>query len=447
MRNLYSLLSQGAVFGFAFLIFLVLVRQLDVATFGTWVLYQTVMTFAEMARMGFIQNGLVKFLTDHPDERKAIVGAAWLLNLGSGLLLWLLLWGLSYPLAELWEAPLLTELTFAYGLVALTWGGFRFVEYLLVADRDFRMVFFGHMVNGSLYAGSVLALALSGRLDTPVQVLFCQSVAALLALGGLMLVRSALLRMSRPRRHWLVKLAQYGRYTMGSSLGSVLMQRLDVLMLGYFLGPASVALYNIGTKLTNYLEIPLRAVTLVIFPQLSKVFGEQGSEAFARLWERSVSQLLAMVLPPCIVLWLLASPAIEWMAGEGYTEAAPVLQIFLLVALLKPWGRLAGVSLDAIGDPRANFRLVWLSLVLNGGWNALFIPWLGVIGAAWATVISMAVTTAVGVWTLCRQTPLQIGRPVRALPQVYRRGWQNVRAKLVHRKLAVVPEREPGRDG
>lgn len=430
MRNLYSLLSQGAVFGFAFLIFLVLVRQLDAATFGTWVLYQTVMTFAEMARMGFIQNGLVKFLTDHPEERRVIVGAAWLLNLVSGLLLWLLLWGLSHPLAEWWEAPLLIELAFAYGLVALTWGGFRFIEYLLVADRDFRMVFVGYMVNGSLYAGSVLALALTDRLETPVQVLFCQSGAALLAVGVLMLFRSSLLRMKCPSQIWLVQLAQYGRYTMGSSLGSVLMQRLDVLMLGYFLGPASVALYNIGTKLTNYLEIPLRAVTLVIFPQLSQVFGEQGSEAFARFWERSVSQLLAMVLPPCVVLWLLASPAIELMAGPGYAEAAPVLQIFLLVALLKPWGRLAGVSLDAIGDPRANFRLVWLSLLLNGGWNALFIPWLGVIGAAWATVISMTITTAVGLWTLRRQTPLQIGHSIWALPQVYRVGWEKMRAKL-----------------
>ena len=447
MRNLYSLLSQGAVFGFAFLIFLVLVRQLDAATFGTWVLYQTVMTFAEMARMGFIQNGLVKFLTDHPEDRQTIVGAAWILNLSSGLVFWLILWGLAHPLAELWEAPLLIDLALVYGLVALTWGGFRFIEYLLVADRDFRAVFIGHFVNGSLYFGMVLALVLRGGLETPVQVLFCQSLAALLAVGLLVLLRGSLLRMRRPSRIWLVKLAQYGRFTMGSSLGSVLMQRLDVLMLGYFLGPASVALYNIGTKLTNYLEIPLRAVTLVIFPQLSKVFGEQGPAAFARFWERSVSQLLAMVLPPCIVLWLLASPAIELMAGEGYAEAAPVLQIFLLVALLKPWGRLAGVSLDAIGDPRANFRLVWLSLLLNAGWNALFIPWLGAIGAAWATVISMAVTTLVGVWTLRKQTPLQVGRSVWALPQVYRRGGEQVKSKLVRQKLAVAPERELGRDG
>lgn len=435
MRNLFSLLSQGAVFGFAFLIFLVLVRQWDAATFGTWVLYQTLMTFAEMARMGFIQNGLVKHLTDHPEARRAIVGAAWLLNLASGLLFWLMLWGLSHPLAALWEAPLLTELTLTYGLVALTWGSFRFVEYLLVAARDFRLVFWGHLLNGGLYFGLVLGLTLSDRLHTPVQVLYAQSLAALVAVGWLALRRRDWLRMSRPTGRWLRPLAHYGRYTLGSSLGSVLMQRLDLLMLGYFLGPASVALYNIGTKLTNYLEIPLRAVTLVIFPQLSRVFGEEGAEAFARFWERSASQLLALVLPPCVALLLLASPAIELMAGPGYAEAVPVLRVFVLVAVLKPWGRLAGVSLDAIGAPRANFRLVWFSLLLNAGWNALFIPWLGVMGAAWATVLAMAVTTALGVWTLRRQVPVRVRASLQGLGRAYQ-GWASaVRSPKMMRGL------------
>jgi O-antigen/teichoic acid export membrane protein len=240
--------------------------------------------------------------------------------------------------------------------------------------------------------------------------------------------------MGRPERRWLRELAQYGRYTMGSSLGSVLLQRLDVLMLGYLMGPAAVALYNIGTKLTNYLEIPLRAVTLVIFPQLSQVFQREGATALARFWERSATQLLALVIPPCLLLWLLASPAIDLMAGPGYSDAAPVLQVFLLTALLKPWGRLAGISLDAIGHPRLNFRLVWLSMLLNGSLNWLCIPWLGVMGAAWATVLSMAVTTGLGLWILRQRVPLRISASLLGLPQVYQQQCAKWQHKLGFRR-------------
>lgn len=418
--SMYSLLAQGAVFGFAFLIFLVLVRTLSPADFGTWVLYQTLMTFAEMARMGFIQNGLVKFLVDHPGHRRAIIGSAYLLNLLAGLLFWLLFWGLSYPLSELWDAPGLVPLALTYGLVMLSWGAFRFIEYILVADRAFQGVFWAHLVNGSLYFAQVLALAWLTWLESPVQVLYLQSAAAALTVLGLGGVFRAKLRMSLPQRRWLRELAQYGRYAMGSSLGSVLLQRLDVLMLGYFMGPAAVALYNIGTKLTNYLEIPLRAVSLVIFPRLSQTLQEKGPAGLARFWERSASQMLALVLPPCLLLFPLAEPTIVLMAGQSYAEAAPVLQIFLLIALLKPLGRLAGISFDAIGQPKLNFRLVWLSLLLNLGWNFLFIPWLGVVGAAWATVISMLVTTGLGLRYLRREVPLRLGAVLQGIPEEFR---------------------------
>ncbi len=428
--NLYSLLSQATVFGFAFLVFMVLVRTLSREDFGTWVLYQTIMTFAEMARMGFIQNGLVKYIVDNPNDRKSIIGSAWLLNLVSGVLLWLVLWGLSFPLSELWEAPLLVDLAFYYGLVVIGWGSFRFLEYILVADRDFKAVFWSHLINGGLYFSLVLGVAVTAYLTSPVQVLWWQSLAATVVVGIMGYLHRDKLTIGRPSKRWMKELAQYGRFSMGSSLGSILLQRLDVLMLGYFLGPASVALYNIGTKLTNYLEIPMRSVTLVIFPQLSQNFNEKGAAAMARLWERSVSQLIALVLPPCILLWVLARPAITLIAGAEYADSAPILQIFLLTALIKPWGRMAGISLEAIGRPKLNFRLVWASLGLNLGWNLLFIPMAGVVGAAWATVISMVITTILGVIVFRRHVPLQVMSAIRGVPAVYQEQARKLLARM-----------------
>jgi len=251
-------------------------------------------------------------------------------------------------------------------------------------------------------------------------VLWLQSIAAGITVAGLYLSRRKWLEMARPTKVWLKKLANYGRFAMGTSLGSMILQRLDVLMLGYFMGPASVAIYNIGTKLTNYLEIPLRAISLQVFPRLSAAYEKEGGNGLRPIYERAIGQLLAMVLPPCILLFIFAEPALVLIAGPEYADSASVLQVFLLIALIKPWGRISGISMDAIGQPRLNFRLVWVSLFLNLGWNFFFIPRFGVMGAAWATVLSMTLTTIIGQIVLRRIAPIRTWKPLADLGKIYR---------------------------
>lgn len=414
-------MSQIAVFGFAFVVFLILVRVFEAEIFGTWVLYQTFMTFAEMARMGFIQNGLVKFLTEDEGNKPHILASATILNLLAGVVLWLIFWGLSYPLSELYESPLLIDLARNYGYIVLTWGGLRLLEYVLMAEQDFKMIFWTHLLHGTTYCSLIVAAMATGTLDSPVMAIWAQSAAAVVAVLIIGLQTKRYVRFGKVKKTLLSKLANYGRYTMGTSLGSMLLQRLDVLMLGFFTGPSGVALYNIGTKLTNYLEIPLRAISIYIFPKLTETYAKQGKHAFAKLYEDTIGKALALIIPPFVLLMLTSEWAIGLMAGPDYVPAAPILRIFLLLSLVKPWGRMAGISLDAIGKPQLNFKLVWISLVLNGGWNLLFIPWLGVSGAAIATVLSMTLTTLMGQFVLKKEIPFQLFAPLTHVLPLYRK--------------------------
>ena len=68
----------------------------------------------------------------------------------------------------------------------------------------------------------------------------------------------------------------------------------------------------------------------------------------------------------------------------------------MLACLVKPLGRVFGLTLDAIGQPQVNFQMLMISLVINVSMNLILIPVYGVMGAAIATSSSILITVSIG---------------------------------------------------
>ncbi|GAB4424765.1 MAG: flippase [Bacteroidia bacterium] len=421
-NNLLSVGGQLASQGFAVLSLLILLRLISREAYGMWALYLTVLSMAEMARAGFVQNGLVTYLQSHPADRLRIVGSAYVLNLLLGLLLWGAMVLLAYPLSVWWSTPELPLLAAWYGVFMLTLGGLRFWEYVQIAHQDFRGVLLGNLLYG---AGQCVGMAVwwgLGYRPALVEIVWLQAGTAALATVAVWLYRRPLFRWGRPALGWMRTLAAYGRYVLGTNLGSMLLQRTDVIMLGYYLGPAAVAPYTVALRLMNYLEIPLKGLATAAFPRLARAWQDDGPAAAARLHDQTTAHMLAMTLPACLVLALAAGPAVRILAGPGYDDAVSLLRILLLFALLKPWGRMFGTALDAIGQPQVNFRYILLGLLLNVVFNALLIPLRGGIGAALATVLAILLMAGINHWHLRRLMPVRLGQVLTRLGDVYRQG-------------------------
>ena len=69
-KGSHSLLANIVFIGFAFLTFMLLVRIYSPKEFGIWVMYLTVTSFAEMGRIGIVQNGLIKFITSSKNDNE-----------------------------------------------------------------------------------------------------------------------------------------------------------------------------------------------------------------------------------------------------------------------------------------------------------------------------------------------------------------------------------------
>lgn len=395
-----AILGQLANQGFALLSLLILLRLISREEYGMWALYLTVLSMAEMARAGFVQNGLVSFVQANPDEDRRIIGSAYAMNLGLGILIWGIFMALAVPLATWWSAPALPTLTMWYGLFMLTLGGLRFLEYVQIARQDFKGVLVGNLIYGGGQCAMMVYWWIIGFHPELYMLIWLQAGAAATAAVAVWLYRRPLFSWGKPDWQWMKKLADYGRFVLGTNLGSMLLQRVDVMMIGVFLGPDGVAPYNVALRMTGYLEVPLRGLATSVFPRIGKAWKENGAAAVSRLYEKTTAEMLALTLPVCIGLALAAEWVIQILAGPGYEDAVFLLRILLLFALLKPWGRMFGTALDAIGKPNVNFRFVMLGVLVNVVLNSLMIPLFGLHGAAYATVLAMLTMVIINHWKI-----------------------------------------------
>lgn len=160
---------------------------------------------------------------------------------------------------------------------------------------------------------------------------------------------------------------------------------LDSLILGWLLGPAPLGLYQRAAQLAS---IPLQrlgaTVGHVMFPAFALIQENRVKLARALL---DAQQTLALVCYP-ILAALAAVPEVVIVAlyGDAWRDAAPILRILALIAMLHLTHHLAGPLLEACGRAKKELRLQsgYLGLLAV---SLLVAAPLGLRAAAWAHLI------------------------------------------------------------
>ena len=91
-----------------------------------------------------------------------------------------------------------------------------------------------------------------------------------------------------------------------------------------------------------------------------------------------------------------------------------------IAGLVKPWGRLFGVTLDAVGKPDWNLKMLIFSMFVTVLFNILLIPRFGTEGAAVATTTAIFLTIGLGQILLRRWMRVGFRRTLHGVLPVYR---------------------------
>lgn len=371
--------------------FFILVRLMTKQDFGIWVLYMSTTTLLEQARIGFIKNGFVKYLTDADKDTKGeVLFTSFVLNILVFVVTALICVFLGlYVGTEIWHTEVLKEMFLwyiPYAFLLTFYLQFKMIEQ---AHFDFKGSFLTAFSRRIFFISAIIFLAAVGRSIDLILLVYLNLASIVIGvIGAYFLARKKLTGTMMYKKAWLAKLSSFGIYTFGTNLGAMFLRNIDQFMLGTFSNKVFLAFYNTAIRITNLVEIPTNAMSSIVYPKGVSLAKHGKREDLKDMYERSVAIILMFVLPIVFIVLLFPKIFILIVAGEAYLDAVPYLRVTILFALFVPFMRQAGTVLDSMGKPKINFYLTLSAAVVNVVSNIVFIHFYGPIGAAYGTLVS-----------------------------------------------------------
>ncbi len=385
--GIYSLLQNFFSLLFGFGGFYLLVRLLDKSHMGSYTLFVTVTSILEVARVGFIKYGFIKFRAEVDEaEHGKLFTAAFFLNVVFAALISIGMLLLGKWLSVVWKSHELQNMFYLYAITSIVLVPFFQFEYLQHALLDFKRVFLAYFIrSGVLFFAILFSYLGFYPLDIFRLVLFNLLGAFVASLFSFIITNKPLCFSSSVDWVWIKKLVQFGKFVVGTNLGSMLYSAVDQFMLGSLLSTASVAVYNVGGRITNLVNLPSVSLSAIVFPHSAKLIKSEGKDAVRDLYEQSVGAILCIALP-AVVFTLIFPHWIIAVIAPGYSDTVPILQVTIFMSLFLPFAYQFGVTLDSMGYPHRNFYVTATFFIINLILNYFWISNFGVMGAAYGTL-------------------------------------------------------------
>jgi O-antigen/teichoic acid export membrane protein len=335
------------------------------------------------------------------------------------------------PMGVFWNSADLQKLFFIYAINNILFIPFLHFEDLLTAGLKFKAVFLGNLVRVgllTLFIGTSFFFRMDFNLvDLAIVQLLATVVAAVVLFP---FVRDMVKYDRVMNRKLLADLFHFGKFTFGTNMSSMFIRSTDSWMIGRLMSTAAVAVYSPALKLANIFEVPTGAIANFIFPQIHSRMQEQGKDGVRHVYLKSVSLMLALILPMVLPLFVFSEFFIGVIFGNEYLEAADILKVTILYSLILPFNRQFGTVMDGLKKPRINFYLLVLTAVMNVLFNYLGLKYYGLIGSAYGTLLSYVILFTFNQIILFRTFNIN---PVSAIPAVfqwYRTAWNLLAHRL-----------------
>ena len=182
-----------------------------------------------------------------------------------------------------------------------------------------------------------------------------------------------------------------------SAAVEILLEWVDVLLVGALASPADAAIYGVVTRCLRASEVVQQAARIVAGPQISAALARGDKEHVREVYGLITAAMIWLTWPFFIVLGVFGDQVLR-IFGPGFRDGAiPMAVLAGAMALATAAGAVQTILL--MGG-RSTWQLADKTgaLCLNVVLDLLFIPWWGITGAAIAWAITIVVDTLIVLW-------------------------------------------------
>ena len=306
-----------------------MVRMMPKEAIGIWVLFTSVTAILEMIRHGFIRNPFITLLVAaEKDDKDKIITTSLVLHTALAVVISILLILAAKPLSKFWDAPGLDILFYLYSINNLIFIPFLHFEYLQTAESNFKAIFLSNFWRLGLPCLYVVVIFFVRHQMTLVELVNAQIFATIIGAAiAYVYVRDIAKTFSKVDRKLMSELFHFGKYTFGTQISSMFVKNTDSWMIGRLISTAGVAIYNPALRISNLVEVPTLTIANMIFPRVPQKMKEEGVQGVRDIYYKSVSLILAAMIPMVVPIFIFAELVITLVFGPQYVDSAPILRV------------------------------------------------------------------------------------------------------------------------
>ncbi len=177
-----------------------------------------------------------------------------------------------------------------------------------------------------------------------------------------------------------------------STFFAVILLKIDIIMINHFLGDYSTGLYSAASRITEAIYFIPNILLIPLFPVLTDLL-KKNYQDFARLQQQIYDGLFLLSFFLFLVIFVLSDHIIYLLYGESFSLASSVLKVHSISIILvyvraafRRWVFLKDIL-------KINLITQIIGCGLNIILNLYLIPNMGLIGAAYSTVLSYFISS------------------------------------------------------
>lgn len=173
----------------------------------------------------------------------------------------------------------------------------------------------------------------------------------------------------------------------------------DITILGFMTTDYHVGLYSVAVKIYTIAKSILAASLVVLVPRFSILLQMNQQKEVNLLFTKVFNNLVMLTFPVVTGLFITSKDVIQLVGGKKYLDSELSLQ---LLCLAIAFSLIATLYIQCILIPNKKERIVFratiISAIVNFVLNFIFIPWLGIEGAAITTILAEMIVCIMSIY-------------------------------------------------
>ena len=243
--------------------------------------------------------------------------------------------------------------------------------------------------NGSRAIAQVMLIFFGGSI-TALLIGHAIGFVVVIIIGGYFVFRE-FPSLSLPSKVHFNNLGDFAKFSWIGGIQSRMFSYTDIIILQLFVSSSLVGIYSAAWRISEFLILFSGALGATLFPEISSISADEGSQAVSRVVEQSLV-FSGLFLIPGLFGGILLGGRILRIYGPEFPQGSLILSVLIAANLFMGYQNQLLNTLNAIDRPDITFRVNVMFVVANVTLNLVLVYLFGWLGAAVATATSIMIS-------------------------------------------------------